>query len=262
MENDKYNFLQIIEIFHLEFLRWFGRKVKSSHYAVKGGVNLRLFFKSFRYSEDIDIDVKGVSVVDIKKAVLDILTAGSFIGNLKPFGVNGVVPPNMVKAKQTETTQRFKVHLITAGGEDLFTKIEFSRRGFLGEVLVQAVSDEVLRAYKLTPLLVPHYDVWSAITQKVLALAARSSIQARDIFDLYVLNSQYDPAGDKEVRLKCADIKKAHDNIFEVSFDQFRDTVISYLSQNDQGAYASVAAWDEVKLKVAHFVSSLRGQDA
>ncbi len=261
MENDKYNYLQITEIFHLEFLRWFGRKVKSERYAVKGGVNLRLFYKSFRYSEDIDIDVKGVSVIDIKKVVLDILTARSFIGNLKPFGVDSVVPPDMVKAKQTETTQRFKVHLITSGGEDLFTKIKFSRRGFMGEILVQAVSDEVLRAYKLTPLLVPHYDVWSAITQKVLALAARSSIQARDIFDLYVLNSQYDPAGSKEVRLEGANIKKAHDNIFEVSFEQFRDTVISYLSQNDQGAYASAAAWDEIKLKVAHFVTSLRGQD-
>lgn len=262
MENDKYTFLQIREIFHLEFLRWFGRKVKSAHYAVKGGVNLRLFFKSFRYSEDIDIDVKGISVIDIQKVVLDILTARSFISNLKPFGVDSVVPPNMVKAKQTETTQRFKVHLIAAGGEDLFTKIEFSRRGFLGEILVQAVSDEVLRAYKLTPLLVPHYDVWSAITQKVLALAARSSIQARDIFDLYVLNSQYDPARSREVRLDGADIKKAHDNIFEVSFEQFRDTVLSYLSQDDQVAYASAAAWDEIKLKVAHFVSSLRGQDA
>ena len=61
-------------------------------------------------------------------------------------------------AKQTQTTQRFKIHLITIAGEDLFTKVEFSHGGFKGDIAVQAVRDPTLRTYKLAPLLVPHYD--------------------------------------------------------------------------------------------------------
>jgi len=48
-----YNSLQQREIFHLEFLRWFGRKADPKHYALKGGVNMRFFFGSIRYSEEI-----------------------------------------------------------------------------------------------------------------------------------------------------------------------------------------------------------------
>lgn len=56
--NDKfYTSLQIREAFHLEFLRSFGRKLAADRYCLKGGVNLRLFFRSIRYSEDMDIDI-------------------------------------------------------------------------------------------------------------------------------------------------------------------------------------------------------------
>jgi len=39
METITYNSLQLREVFHLEFLRWLGRKMKVKHYAVKGGAN-------------------------------------------------------------------------------------------------------------------------------------------------------------------------------------------------------------------------------
>jgi len=35
-----FNQLQLREIFHLELLRWLGRKLKAENYALKGGVNL------------------------------------------------------------------------------------------------------------------------------------------------------------------------------------------------------------------------------
>mgnify|MGYP001601104310 FL=1 len=54
-----YNSLQLREIFHLEFLRWLGRKVKPDYYAIKGGTNLRFFFQSFRYSEDMVVKKGG-----------------------------------------------------------------------------------------------------------------------------------------------------------------------------------------------------------
>ena len=128
MEKIIYNSLQLIELFHLIFLRWFSQKVKANLYIIKGGANLRFFFNSVRYSEDMDIDIRGIGVAELKKIVMAILVSPSFGEILKPFAIERIVAPNITLAKQTETTQRFKIHLITRSGEDHFTKIEFSRR--------------------------------------------------------------------------------------------------------------------------------------
>ncbi len=186
-----YNQLQIREIFHLEFLRHMARKVKPGNYALKGGTNLRFFFHSLRYSEDMDMDATGIGVSALKETVMKILQSPSFLDTLRSFGIERVVPPDISKAKQTDTTQRFKVHLLTAAAEELFTKVEFSRRGFKGEVIRESVADNIVRAYKIPPIIIPHYEVFSAIVQKIDALATRSVIQARDIFDLYIRQSQY-----------------------------------------------------------------------
>ncbi|MCK4326045.1 nucleotidyl transferase AbiEii/AbiGii toxin family protein [bacterium] len=253
-----YNSLQSREIFHLEFLRWLGRKVKAEYYALKGGTNLRFFFQSFRYSEDMDLDISVVGVETLKDTVMKILKSSSFQDVLKPFGVARIVPPDISKAKQTQTTQRFKVHLITASGYDLFTKVEFSRRGFKGDIIVQPVSNVILRSYTLAPLLVPHYDIKSAIIQKIGALASRTVIQARDVFDLYILSSQINLNKMADMKINKSLLEKAYENIFQISFEQFRDTVILYLSSEDQQIYNSSALWDEIKLKVANLVDEFR----
>ena len=258
MNKITYNSLELREAFHLEFLRWLGRKMKVKCYALKGGVNLRFYFNSSRYSEDMDLDIQGVEVEHLKDIVMKILQAPSFQDTLKPFGVERVVPPDIARAKQTETTQRFKIHLITSAGEDLFSKVEFSRRGFKGKVVVQSISDIILRVYKLSPLLVPHYDIQSAIMQKIGALATRSAIQARDIFDLYILSPQHEPPETKEIKINKAKLTKAYENVFEISFEYFRDTVISYLSCEDQAIYNSPPLWDEIKLKVSNLIEDLQ----
>lgn len=252
------NQLGIIEVFHLEFLRWFGRKVKSDFYALNGGANLRFFFKSFRYSEDMDMDVSGIR----KDALLDAATAifGSrlFNNSLNSYGIDRIIPPDIGKAKQTETTQRFKLHLIAYTGEDLFTKVEFSRRGFTGEIAVEPVSEDVTRMYKMPPLVVPHYGVKAAVAQKVTALTSRAAVQARDIFDLYILSSQYTPGAALARGVSPLTLKEASDRIFEVSFEQFRDTVVSYLSAQDQKVYNSPEIWDEIRIKTARFMEELK----
>ncbi len=250
--------MQLREIFHLEFLKWLARKINVKYFALKGGINLRFFFNSPRYSEDMDLDIQRIRVDVLKEVVMKILKSISFQENLKTFGIKEVVPPDISKAKQTETTQRFKIHLITFGAEDLFTKIEFSRRGFKGVVDIQTVSTNILRSYKIPPLLVPHYDITSAINQKIEALATRTILQPRDIFDLYILIPQYIPDKLKEVKINGAKLSRAYENVFEISFRQFRDTVISYLSYEEQMVYNSASLWDEIKLKVADFINELR----
>ena len=255
MAKNIFSSLQAREIFHLEFLRWLSRKVKSEFYTLKGGANLRFFFNSLRYSEDMALDVSHIRVDMLKDIVMQILSNQSFQDMLKPFGIGRLVNPDMAKAKQTETTQRFKVHLITATGEDLFTKVEFSRRhGSQGKAIVQPVSDIVLRLYKLPPLLIPHYDIESAIIQKIRALSGRVVLQARDIFDLYVLSSQYKPVKTGEAKIDDERLRKAREGILEISFEQFRDAVVSYLSFEDQAVYNSSPSWDEIKLKALNFI--------
>ena len=261
MNKPIYNPLQTREVFHLEFLRWFARKLEADYYALKGGVNLRLFFKSIRYSEDMDIDVKGARVERIKKTVMDILATRGFTDSLKSFGIERIVAPDLTKAKQTETTQRFKIHLLTSGGEDLFTKIEFSRRGVKGTVAVEQISGEMLRAYKMAPLLVSHYDAASAVMQKIQALAQRTVLQARDIFDLFILSPQYEGSKRTKIEVNRTILQTAHDNIFMVEFPRFRDTVAAYLGAEDQKAYSSPEIWDEIKLKTAHFLEEFKHEN-
>lgn len=255
-----YNQLQLREIFHLEFLRWLDRKVKSKYYALKGGANLRFFFKSFRYSEDMDLDGCGIKKDVLLDNVMQILEAPSFGNTLEPFGIERIVPPNIEKAKQTETTQRFKIHLITFAGEDLFTKIEFSKRGFKGKIVVEPVLDDLTRIYKIPPLLIPHYDIQSAIEQKIVALSRRTVTQARDIFDLYILSAQYRKEGTLEVAHPC--LNEAHQRVFDISFENFRDSVLSYFSAENQKSYNATGIWDEIKLKTAHFLEELGEKDS
>ena len=255
-----YNFLQLREIFHLEFLRWLSRKIKPSYYALKGGVNLRFFFKSLRYSEDMDLDIQVVKVEILQDIVMKILSSSSFQNILKPFGIERIIPPDITKAKQTQTTQRFKIHLIASEGEDLFTKLEFSRRGFKGEILIEPVSSNILREYKLPPLLVPHYALSSAINQKIEALSTRAIVQARDIFDLYILSSQISPSQLKEIKISESQIKKVVENIFQIDFEQFRDVVVNYLLEEEQKVYNSKGLWDEIRLKTVSFIENLKNE--
>jgi predicted nucleotidyltransferase component of viral defense system len=250
------------EAFHLEFLRWFSQKMEANRYCLKGGVNLRLFCRSIRYSEDMDIDITNVRVEVLQKIVMGILSAKGFTDSLKFLGIEKIIPPDIMKAKQTETTQRFKIHLLTSAGEDLFTKVEFSRRGMKGNSIVEPVSALILRLYKMAPLIVSHYDVAAAVIQKIHALAQRSVLQARDIFDLFVLSSQYDGGQHKEFPVSKVILKTAHDNIFLVDYLQFRDSVVAYLGADDQKIYSSPEVWDEIKLKTASYLDEFKNEKA
>jgi len=253
-----YNSLQQREVFHLEFLRWFSRKADPKCYALKGGVNMRFFFGSMRYSEDMDLDISKVRVDIIQDIILDMLNSRVFIDNLRPYGIQRVSIPDMAKAKQTKTTQRFKIHLITFAGEDLFTKVEFSRRGLKDGIEVNAIPDSILRTYKLIPVIVPHYNAISSTIQKISALASRPVVQARDIFDLYILSPKITSSEINRSKIpKKDELKRAYENLFSVTFEQFRDSVVSFLPSDEQASYSSSLFWDEIKLKVANLLEEM-----
>jgi len=68
----------------------------------------------------MDMDVNTVSVSVLRDTVMKIIVSASFQNELKVFGIEKILPPDMTKAKQTQTTQRFKIHLITHQGDDTY----------------------------------------------------------------------------------------------------------------------------------------------
>ena len=252
-----FDHLQQREVFHLVFLREFARRVKPGTFAIKGGCNLRFFFGSPRYSEDLDLDVASIEPFKLKETVMGILESPALSTSMRIYGVDRIIPPNIAKAKQTETVQRFKIHLMNAAGEELFTKVEFSRRGLEKGVTVSPVVDAVVRDYRLPPLLLPHYPLPIAVRQKVGALAGRSATQARDVFDLYLLSSRMDEAARASVQkeLSAQKRKAAESALFLLTFESFRDTVCGFLGAQDAAEYAKPEVWDEMQLKVAALIT-------
>jgi hypothetical protein len=253
--------LAAVEAFHLGFLRALARSLAPSTYALKGGTNLRFFFGSLRYSEAMDLDVEGPPVFELRDKVSAILELPGLIGSLRPLGVDAIRPPDLSRAKQTETVQRFKIHLLTTAGEDLATKIEFSRRGLDAPIRAEAVHPEVLRPYRMPPLIVPHYTAVAAVRQKLGALAGRRQPEARDVFDLYVLRAHLGAdEGDPVADLPSGTLNQVRDRVFEIEYDDYRDKVVAFLPPDERAHHDSAEIWDEMRLVVVSLMEGeLRG---
>jgi len=245
---------QIVELFHLQLVRLLCAGPDKSRVAIKGGCNLRFFFESVRYSDAIDFDVAGIPVHALKEKVGKILGGPALALPLRSRGISigAVTAP-----KQTETTQRWKVGLVAGGALPLHTRIEFSRRPTTEDAVVEAVSTTVLAQYQLMPVLASHYPLAAALRQKVGALVGRSIVQARDIFDLAVLLSR---AGGRidALRPLRAQIPKAIERAMDVSYDDFRAQVASYLKPEHLDEYGTRQGWEALQARVIDALEKAR----
>lgn len=237
-----------VELFHLVILDLLGRKVDKKLYALKGGCNLRFFFKSFRYSEDMDLDVSSALSKDKLQVIMSRILESKTIEQI--LNVKGIKIQEKSSPKQTDTTQRWKFALVVPRSSvPLRTKIEFSRRGMKTGLAFNSVDANLIHAYELAPILASHYQRLDACAQKVIALATRSQIQARDVFDLHLLiTSGVDPASIYDKTAKYID--KAKDNVWAVSYDMFKSQVVSCLHPEYQAQYSSPELWDSIILTV------------
>jgi Nucleotidyl transferase AbiEii toxin, Type IV TA system len=237
---------QIVELFHLHFVRLLCAGADRDRFGIKGGCNLRFFFESVWHSEDIDFDVAGIPVHTLKEKVNKILGGPALAMPLRSRGVSiaAVTAP-----KQTETTQRWKVGLSTGATLPLHTKLEFSRRPKTEGAVVEPVSAAVLAEFQMMPVLAPHYPLPAALRQKVGVLVGRSTVQARDVFDLSVLLSR---AGGRidALRSMRAQIKKAIERAMDVSYDEFKAQVASYLKPEHLDEYGTRQAWEAMQAQV------------
>jgi predicted nucleotidyltransferase component of viral defense system len=239
---------QAVELFHLVFLRALVAKGEDKRlFALKGGCNLRFYFDSVRYSEDIDFDVTVIAKATLENKVGRLLRSPAVVAPLRAKGLDIV---DVSAPKQTDTTQRWKAGLRGAGLPPLRTKIEFSRRprGDIGGTEFEAVRSEVVRPYALPPFLATHYGTPAAIAQKIAALAQRGETQARDVFDLDLLLSRPDarilPAEGEPFRAR------ALERAMDVSFGDYKAGVVAYLDPDQADIYGDPDAWRAMQARV------------
>jgi len=240
---------QSIEFFHLVFLRALVAKGEDKTLvALKGGCNLRFYFDSVRYSEDIDFDVSVMARNTLKNKVDRLLRSPPVLAPLKSKGIELTTAS---APKQTDTTQRWKLGLRAEGlSVPLRTKLEFSRRDAIDGTVFEAIRSDVLRPYGLTPMLAHHYAAHAAIIQKIHALAGRAEPQARDVFDLSLLMARPEAASVKLSRAQESWVSAAIERAMSISYDAYHAQVVAYLDPEQVALYEDRATWDHMQATV------------
>jgi predicted nucleotidyltransferase component of viral defense system len=245
-----------VEFFHLVFLRALvGKGQDKGSFAVKGGCNLRFYFGSVRYSEDIDLDVTVVAKDTLRNKVDRLLGSPLVVAPLK---TRGLEVTDVSAPKQTETTQRWRVGLKVVGrSAALRTKIAFSRRAKVAGTSFEVVSAEILRPHGLTPFLATHYRIAAAISQKIEALAGRTEPQARDVFDLNVLLAR--PEGSETVfKTHRSRLPAAIERALELTYDQYAAQVVAFLDPTQRELFESSEAWVTMQHAVVSALEAAR----
>ena len=236
---------QVVEAFHLAFLRVLEARIDRSRYVVKGGVNLRAWFGSARYSQGLDLDLLRGESFDLREKVRALLVAPAFQSLLR---AQRIVVTRTTTPKQTETTQRWKFLLAAAGhATPLPTKIEFSRRRSTEEYAFEPARAEIVRPYGIPVPTANHYTAAAAIRQKIGALAGRREIQARDVWDLDHLfrttGAEARPLPPAIARL----LDIALERVLELPYDAFRAQVVPYLAADHQELCGTPEAWQRIQ---------------
>jgi predicted nucleotidyltransferase component of viral defense system len=239
---------QYVELFHLVLLDQIGRKLNKQKYVLKGGCNLRFFFKSPRYSDDMDFDIQGIPVEALRERMRSIL-AGKPLKTI--LEVRGIAVEHVTEHKQTETTQRWKFGLRVPGqNEPVPTKVEFSIKSLETGSVFEPVSLEIVRFHQLPPLMANHYAAPTVWRQKINAVVSRAAPQARDIFDLYLLLGTGMAPSSVSLGQGRADFSLVKENVLAVDFGQFKSQVISYLEPDVQPFYDSEETWDAMRRRI------------
>lgn len=243
------------EAFHFLFLERLLRISDPRLYVLKGGANLRFYFRSPRYSEDMDLDVLGGSVATLRKNGYRVLEDPALLRALNALGVVDLQSSDPGKAKHTRTTQRFKVRLTTENGDQLPTKVEFSRRVGHDEFTTDTIDPEIARRHGRLAFPCQHYGAASAARQKLLALANRTEVQARDAFDLYVLWLGGHIDATFEPRLDTGTLQRAQENLLSLDFAAYEGQVVEFIDAQTRAQFASESVWNDVQARVLDLLS-------
>lgn len=251
---------QAIEVFHLLFLR--ALTVNASNWFVlKGGANLRYFFKSDRYSNDIDFDFFSKPDWIVEETVDKVLGGRALSTLLRHQDLNIV---DVTKPRQRATTRRWKVAISRddVDGDVVRTKIEFSGRNAPDtDRDFEVIPEVILNNYGVSSISLPHYKQTAALEQKIAALALRSETKARDVFDIELLVRLHRASGSP--RLDNAYALDAAARARAVTYPSFQSEVLPLLDDDVAALYENEATWAAMRESVTSAlleIGNLKGE--
>ncbi len=253
------------EAVHVLVLRELAARHHGGSFILKGGANLRLFLGSARYSEDMDLDGEPGEAAAFRTTIRGVFSDRALHQQLRSLGVRHLDPgdgPN----KDTATVFRYKFGIVMPGEIRYPTKIEISyrQRNAADEVVFDTPSGEIVSRYLVgegESVTLAHYSRTAAARQKIAALVGRSVVQARDIFDLFVLSAG---PGSDELDLMTLhrstgpdDLATATDRVLEVSFDAYCGQVLEFIGDEARAGLEEESAWDEIRLSVLSLIEDI-----
>lgn len=246
------------EVVHLMVLQELSGIRSVDVVTVKGGANLRLFFRSVRYSEDMDLDGAVEASDAIRECIKGIFRDSPFLRRLRGMGIRGLDPGEGAN-KDTETTFRYKFGVIVSGNIRHPTKVEVSFRDTYpgDEVALEAPEKQVLSRYGLESFPIRHYVRDAAIRQKLDALGGRRLAQARDVFDLHALGSAISREsliGFLAGGLRRGVLEESYKRALEISYSEYEGQVLEFLEDDARSRYGTEEAWDEMRLDAAGLI--------
>lgn len=254
------------EAVHVLLLRELQEVKEARAVILKGGVNLRLFHGSPRYSEDMDLDGEPGSRLAIRSAIHGIFDDRDFARYLGRLGLRGVDPkegPN----KDTETTFRYKFHVLAPGNQSYGTKVEvsFRIRNEADDFELAEPDSERIRRYLPAgeALSVQRYGRSAALRQKIEALAGRTRIEARDIFDIDLLLGDAERPERDLIEFLARSLERrtlelAHERALVLEYPDYESLVVRFLEDRVRTEYRSPERWDEMRLRTASLIEEVR----
>jgi predicted nucleotidyltransferase component of viral defense system len=228
---------------------------------LKGGVNLRLFHGSPRYSEDIDFDlspVRGPRFVEHLRRLL--LNPGPFKRHLLGLGIQGL---DVSEFDGGDGGFKQKLRVIVGGvGHHTKVEVSYGEETAPAEARISAIPDSFAKRYRLPPnTMIAAYPDRTALWQKVLALSRRTHPQTRDVFDIHhlrradrgeVLNAAVDLI---RARMKPDQVESAANATIEFTALQFQGQTAAYLPDGIRND--AIAEWPGVQQEVWTWLAEL-----
>jgi hypothetical protein len=176
---------------------------------------------------------------------------------MQTYGIENFKINDPAKSKQTETTQRFKLNLVNTSGEEFPTKVEFSRRKNANHIfiLTENISPEIILPYQRLSFQARHYHSDLAVVQKIQALGGRAEVQARDVFDLYILflgGRVY--LQNILIHTTLAERTAALTALMSLDYQSYLGQVVEYLELEVRKNYDSEQKWNEICNVIAGFL--------
>lgn len=252
---------QMLEFLEAKMLKSIFEQAINGRLVLKGGLAMRLVYKSARSTQDIDLNADNtLSTEALIKSMKKAIT--STLQELKTAGL--ILDGKFSIPKQTDTVCRWKINCTLRNKEPLSFKIEVSRRARIENSSVQELSKAVTYESLTVPsALIEVLSREYLVTSKIAALLADNRSKTRDLFDLFIMIEAGAAPGQELNKWATqafpenspeAIKEKTWRHVDALTFQQAKDEMLSVLDESVAKGFDE-EMWTRMQMKVAENVS-------